>query len=66
MSTGTEQPARRAAFSGSWSVNRLLLFIGGICFLIATLSAASLLKEAGPSLAWAFGGFSAWMLSGAI
>lgn len=67
MSTAPEpQPVRRAAFSGSWSVNRLLLFVAGICFLIAALSAANILKEAGPYLAWAFGGFSAWTLSGAI
>lgn len=67
MSAGTEQePTRRAAFSGSWSINRLLLLVGGICFLIAALSAAGILNQVGPDLAWAFGGFSAWTLSGAI
>jgi hypothetical protein len=62
----TEQPTRRAAFSGLWSVNRILLLIGGVCFLIAALSAADILNQVGPDLAWAFGGFSAWTLSGAI
>jgi hypothetical protein len=44
----------------------LLLFIAGICFLLAALIAAGIVDGIGPDLAWAFGGFSAWTLSGAI
>jgi hypothetical protein len=67
VSTGTEKPIRRRfAFSGPWGLNRIVLLVGGICFLIAALSAADILNQVGPDLAWAFGGFSAWILSGAI
>lgn len=66
MTTQQPQQTQRAAFSGTWSANRLLLLIAGICFFIAALAAAGIADQMGPALAWAFGGFSAWTLSGAL
>lgn len=47
------------------TANRLLLFIGAACFLIAALTVGVGLGI-GPAWAWGFGGFSAWMLAGAL
>lgn len=41
----------------------VLMLISAACFLIAALTVAFGL-DIGPALAWAFGGFSAWALSG--
>ena len=41
----------------------LLMFVSAVCFLIAALTAAFGI-DIGPALAWAFGGFAAWVLAG--
>ena len=44
---------------------RVLFFIAAVCFLIAALTACHVL-HIGPYLAWLAGGFTAWMLTGAV
>ena len=62
-----QQPAQPAVFYASRPVTliRVLFFIAFVCFLIAALSEAFHI-HIGPALAWAFGGFAAWMLTGAV
>jgi hypothetical protein len=47
-----------------WFIFRFLCFLGFICFVIAALIAGGVIH--GPDLAWAFGGFAAWMLAWAV
>jgi len=55
------QPAPARA----WTVTRLLLLAAFVCFLLAALVFA-FGWDAGPPLAWGFGGFAAWVLAGAL
>lgn len=57
--------ATRKGTSMKMDGSRILLFVSAACFLIAALTAAFGI-DLGPALAWVFGGFSAWALSGAV
>lgn len=43
---------------------KILLFVGCILFVIASLMAGGVIS--GAMWAWAFGGFAAWILAGAV
>lgn len=59
----TQQPAAgQPAGARPWTAPRLLMLAGAVCFLLAALLAGGVL-DFSPALAWAFGGFCAWMLS---
>lgn len=58
------QPAPAARV---WTINRVLLVVGGICFFLAALAeCGTALPDGTPAFAWFFGGCAAWILSGAI
>ena len=46
--------------------SRVLLVIGAICFFLAAIIICGAKIFDSPAWAWAFGGFAAWMLSGAV
>lgn len=46
--------------------SKLLLVIAAICFFLAAIIEAGVSGVPGPAFAWAFGGFSAWVLSGVL
>jgi hypothetical protein len=60
----TQQPVVPAAVS-VWTMRRVLLVIGAVLFTVAALTAGGVLTGLN---AWAFGfgGFAAWVLSGAV
>jgi hypothetical protein len=58
-----QQPvAPRYTRPAIYGANRLLFFVGGVCFLIAALVAAGAFNI-GPWTAWALGGVAAWFFS---
>lgn len=61
------QPAQQGTFYAPrpWSLIRVLFLIAAVCFLIAALTVATSLNI-GPAVAWFYGGFAAWMLTGAV
>lgn len=60
-------PAQPVAFYARRPVTlvRVLFFIAAVCFFIAALTVTHTF-HIGPAWAWAFGAFSAWMLTGAV
>ncbi len=58
------QPA--APQRSPWYVSRLLLLIAAVCFFFAAITMAGSDIFNGPAWAWGFGGFSAWVLAGAV
>jgi hypothetical protein len=46
------------------TLSRILLFVGTILFVVASLMAGGVIH--GIAWAWAFGAFAAWMLAGAV
>jgi len=51
---------------GYWSFSRILLVIGAILFVLAAFAAGGHPLAGVTDLPWAFGGFAAWVLSGAV
>lgn len=56
-----QQPARPVYTVGTVAVNRLFMFAGFVCFLIAALIAGGVVT--GPVQAWFAGGFASWSLA---
>jgi hypothetical protein len=48
------------------TVSRILLVVGAVCFFLAAITTAGADIFSATAWAWGFGGFSAWMLSGAV
>ncbi len=65
MTTPAPPPQPRPVY-GPWYLSRVLLVIGTVLFVLAAFAAGG--HELGDIAAWpwAFGGFAAWMLSGAV
>ena len=61
MTTPAPQPR-----TTSWYGARMLLIIAAVCFFLAAITASGSDVLNGPMWAWAFGGFAAWALSGAV
>jgi hypothetical protein len=66
MTTPETQPRQQYVIHGSWTLNRILIFIGAVLFFIAAIvvDGANVLNT--PAWSWAFWGFSAWLLAGAV
>jgi len=59
------QPGQPVQHTGAWWLVRVLLVAGCICFVVAALAEDGVFTGQMP-LAWAFGGFAAWVLAGAV
>ncbi len=57
------QPPQPARSPFAW---RLLLVVSTVCFFLAAITVAGSDIFHGPAWAWGFGGFSAWVLAGAV
>jgi hypothetical protein len=66
MTTPETQPRQQYVIHGSWTLNRILLVIGAALFFIAAIVADGARVLDTPMWAWAFWGFSAWLLAGAV
>jgi hypothetical protein len=51
---------------GPWYLSRILLVAGTILFVLAAFAAGGHPLAGVPDWCWAFGGFAAWVLSGAV
>jgi hypothetical protein len=51
---------------GYWSLARLLLVVGTVLFVLAAFAAGGHPLAGITDWSWAFGGFAAWVLSGAV
>jgi hypothetical protein len=51
---------------GYWSLSRILLVAGTVLFVLAAFAAGGHMIAGITEWPWAFGGFAAWMLSGAV
>lgn len=58
------QPYTRAY--GPWYASRILLVVGTILFILAAFAAGGHPLAGITGWSWAFGGFAAWVLSGAV
>jgi hypothetical protein len=61
----TAQPNTRLPAAPPFSLARVLFIVGAAMFIIAAFAAGGHLIDDIPEWSWAFGGFAAWMLSGA-
>jgi hypothetical protein len=52
--------------NGKFSVSKLLLIIGAVCFFLAAVTVAGSNVLGAPAWAWGFGGLCAWCLAGAL
>jgi hypothetical protein len=59
------EPQPRPVVYGPVSIARVLLVVGCVLFVIASLAAGNVITGMS-DWAFAFGGFAAWMLSGAV
>ncbi len=48
------------------TTSKILLVVGAILFFLAALTETGSDIAGTPALAWAFGGFAAWCLAGAV
>jgi hypothetical protein len=64
MTTET-QPRQQYVIHGV-GLSRILIFIGAVLFFIAAIVADGARVLDTPMWAWAFWGFSAWLLAGAV
>lgn len=65
MTAPNPQPAPRPAY-GPWYLSRVLLVTGTVLFVLAAFAAGGHPLAGVTDLPWAFGGFAAWVLSGAV
>lgn len=66
MTAPNPQPAPRPAAYGPWYLSRILLVTGTVLFVLAAFAAGGHPLAGVTDLPWAFGGFAAWVLSGAV
>lgn len=60
----TPQP-QPAVVAAAWTLRRVLLVVSCILFVVASLCSGGVITG-WSALAFAFGGFAAWVLSGAV
>jgi hypothetical protein len=66
MTTPAPPPQQQRPVYGPWYPSRFLLVIGTVLFVLAAFAAGGHPLAGVTDLPWAFGGFAAWVLSGAV
>lgn len=66
MTAPAPPPQPRPVVAGPFSLSRILLVTGTVLFTLAAFAAGGDLLGGITAWCWGFGGFAAWMLSGAV